>query len=46
MSFAQDQHVIEDFSAEGADHSLAVSVGPRLADRCLDDLDTLGVKTG
>jgi hypothetical protein len=46
MSFAQDEYVVEDFSAEGAHHSLAVGVGLRRAGRRLDDLDVLGLEHG
>lgn len=38
--------MVKDFSAESANHSFAVGVGLRCADRCLDDLDVLGLEHG
>ncbi|CDR12947.1 predicted protein [Streptomyces iranensis] len=46
VSFVEDEYVVEGFSAEGADHSFAVGVGFRRADRRLDDLDVLGLEYG
>ncbi|MFJ4640749.1 hypothetical protein ACIP69_34855 [Streptomyces hygroscopicus] len=46
MSFVEDEYVVGGFSAEGADHSFAVGVGFRRADRRLDDFDVLGLEHG
>ncbi len=37
VSFVEDEYVVEGFSAESADHSFAVGVGLRRADRSLSE---------